>query len=99
MSNRIYDVLTSGILECVHSTKYKSAGTRRFDICNRYNSAVSYILEIADCDVIELATIRGVKGFITKSICDSLSDDDDLRTYIEDVVCPTLRQIFDDREF
>ena len=98
MSNKIYDVLTTGILECVHSTKYKSGGTRRFDICNRYNSAISYILEIADCDVIELATIRGCKGFITKSICDSLADDD-LRTYIEDVVCQTLRQIFDDREF
>ena len=98
MSNKIYDVLTAGILECVHSTKYKSAGTRRFDICNRYNSAVSYILEIADCDVIELATIRGCKGFITKSICDSLSDDDGPSTSVADVVCPTRRQILADRE-
>lgn len=110
MNRTIYEVMTSGILECMHSTKYKSGRTRRFDICNRYNSSISYILQHVDTDDLgksrftggldksRFTAIKGCKGLITKSICDSLSDDE-LDTYIEVVVCPTIHNIFGDRTF
>lgn len=109
MGRTIYEVMTSGILECIHSTKYKSGRTRRFDICNRYNSSISYILQHVDTNSLDKAisigldksrftAIKGCKGLITKSICDSLSDDE-LDTYIEVVVCPTIYKIFGDRKF
>lgn len=99
--NKIYDVLTTGVLECVNSTKYKSPNSRRFDICNRYNSAISHILEHTSCgklNTVGRATVKGCKGFITKSICDNLTDEE-LAKYITDVVCPLLKHLFADLEF
>lgn len=98
---KIYDTLTVGVLECVNSNKYKSANTRRFDICNRYNSAIAHILEHAPegtLNTVGRATVKGVKGFITKSICDSLTDEE-LEKYITEVVCPLLEHLFSDLEF
>lgn len=95
----IYDALTLGVLECVNSTKYKSPNTRRFDICNRYNSAIAFVLANTSwMDSVERATVKGCKGLITKSICDSLTDEE-LRKYITKTVCPLLKNMFEYEEF
>ena len=95
---KIYEKLTEGMLECIKSSKYKSQNTRRVDICNRYNSSISYVLENSDkINSVGNATVRGCKGFITKSIVDSLNDED-LNKYITEVVCPLLKHLFADIE-
>lgn len=97
---KVYDVLTNGVMECLNSTKYKSPNTRRFDICNRYNSAISHVLQISReanelIDPVGCARVKGAKGFITKSICDSLSDEE-LYEYITEHVFPILQNMFRD---
>lgn len=94
---KIYDILTSGVMECLTSTKYKSPNTRRFDICNRYNSAIAHVLERNTVnhylDMVECALVKGLKGLITKSICDSLNDEE-LNIYITRYAFPVIERMF-----
>lgn len=95
---KIYEKLTEGMLECIKSNKYKSPNTRRVDICNRYNSSIAYVLENSDkLNAVGRETVRGCKGFVTKSIVDSLNDED-LNKYITEVVCPVLKHLFSEIE-
>lgn len=96
----VYDMLTTGVMECLNSTKYKSPNTRRFDICNRYNSAIAHVLQISreangTLNPVGCATVKGCKGFITKSICDNLNDEE-LYEYITEHVFPLLENMFRD---
>ena len=97
----VYDVLTSGVMECLNSTKYKSPHTRRFDICNRYNSAIAHVLERNNVnhylDHVECALVRGCKGLITKSICDNLNDGE-LEIYITRCAFPVIDRMFHNLE-
>ena len=94
---KVYDILTSGVMECLTSTKYKSPNTRRFDICNRYNSAIAHVLERNTVshylDHVECALVRGCKGLITKSICDNLNDEE-LKIYITRYAFPVIERMF-----
>lgn len=88
----VYTALTTGIDEVLTTAKYKSPVTKRIDICNRYNTAIAAVMQqnIPDMD---RARIRGVKGLITKTIVDSLNDDE-LEYYINGFVKSVLMEHF-----
>lgn len=89
----VYEKLTSGIDEVMTSTKYKSKNTRRIDLCNRYNSAIAYVLASENLpEIVRLCTL-GVKGLLTKTIVDA-ADDDELIMYVDFFVKPVLSHFF-----
>lgn len=89
----IYEYLATDLKEIVNSKKYKSKTTKRQYICNRYNAAIANVLANADLTAMGKATIMGAKGLITKTIVDSLSDED-LKIYVENFVDPILYDFF-----
>lgn len=89
----IYEYLSASVKEVLNSSKYKSKTTMRQYICNSYNLAISNVLEHSDLTDMGRATVRGAKGLITKTIADSLSDED-LKLYIENFVDPILYDFF-----
>ena len=89
----VYEKLTSGIDEVMTSTKYKSKNTRRIDLCNRYNSAIAYVLASENLTESGRLRILGAKGLLTKTIVDA-ADDDELKMYIDYFVKPVLCDFF-----
>lgn len=90
----VYITLTAGLDEVLTTAKYKSPVTRRIDICNRYNTAIAALMQ-QDISDLDRAKIRGVKGLITKTIVDSLNDDE-LEHYINCFVKDVLMKYFGD---
>jgi hypothetical protein len=94
---KIVGALTNGINEVNMSKHYKSGNTRRKDLCNRYNMAISTVLQCEGLSHSGRALVVGAKGLITKTIVDSL-DDAELSLYVE-TVNNILNHMFGDAEF
>ena len=89
----VYKTLLAGVDEVINAKKYKSINTRRVDLCNRYNSAIATVLQSENLTSAGRARIKGLKGLITKSIVDTMNEEE-LKLYVDNFVRPIVSDFF-----